>query len=76
MEHFFHLAPKCRCSTYKEVPQVGAYCDTWVKNVAPFCYLEGGMSASKCPGALKSKQGDFYYTKHESLCPKGKHIFS
>ena len=47
-----------------------AYCYNWNPIYDPgiYCYLEGGLAAVNCPGARKSKNGEFYWTEHPSVC--------
>ena len=48
---------------------VGAYCSKWeTKDKSNWCYLEGGMDAASCPGAVKSSLGNFYWSSHKSVC--------
>ena len=46
----------------------GDYCYNWVPHLPPYCYLRGGMSASSCPGAKRSSQGEFYFTEDDTIC--------
>ena len=47
------------------------YCYPWNYDNKPgsvYCYLRGGLAASKCRGASKSSVGDFYWTTDSTLC--------
>ena len=49
--------------------KVRAYCEYWDSNgVGPWCYLNGGSSGKNCPGAIKSGNGNFYWTKDADIC--------
>ena len=49
--------------------KVEAYCNEWNTDNYPgifFCFLRGGLTASKCPGARK--MGSIYWTKDPTVC--------
>ena len=58
-----------------DVP-VEAYCKDWsALEEDPglvFCYLHGGLSASRCPGAQRSEHGEFYWTNDPAICNAAK----
>ena len=68
----------CTCTSEYNVRRDGkivqGYCEQWNSEDpgSVFCYLAGGLSSSNCPGALKSKAGDFYWTKDQTVCSKAK----
>ena len=61
----------CQCTAEYNMSISGvfveAYCGIWDRD-GSWCYLGGGSEGKECPGALKSKNGDFYWTKDEDIC--------
>ena len=70
----------CRCTAKYNIyvtrngtrTLVKGYCNNWSRALSPYCYLHGGTEASKCPGARKSKKGDFYFTRDPTVCMEPK----
>ena len=60
----------CTCEYRPEVDWVGPYCSKWIAEDPPFCYLSGGEGGKFCPGAVKSKSGNFYWTDDVKVCEK------
>ena len=68
----------CQCSAEYNITlprngtqvKVEAYCNQWNSDANQdfYCYLGGGLTANKCPGAKKSGKGDFYWTKDPAVC--------
>ena len=48
--------------------KIPAQCGRWSNDNFDWCYLGGEMNAKSCPGAIKSRTGDFYWTKDPSMC--------
>ena len=44
-----------------------AECKRWDSD-GHWCYLEGGLRADICPGAIRSKAGNYYWTKDAQIC--------
>ena len=71
---FCFPAEECACTADYGIvidgKLVHAYCKAWDPSYPKYriCYLSGGLSASICPGALRSSRGDFYYTNDENVC--------
>ena len=74
-DFFLYLVENCKCTSHYNLSvtinasntRVEAHCNKWGSSFA-FCYLHGGLEASKCPGAFKSSRGDFYLTKDPNVC--------
>lgn len=63
---------KCQCTAEYNVVvygrRVGAYCADWIHDGGKYCYLAGGFQARSCPGARKSRRGNFFHSEHPSIC--------
>ena len=70
---------ECKCTTGaqygmartdsgNELGDIPAQCGRWSNSNFDWCYLGGNMNARSCPGAVKSGSGDFYWTRHPSVC--------
>ena len=72
------IEKECKCvstnikSTNPELNNilVDAYCAPWYResNNFDWCFLEGGLNASSCQGAVKSTSHELYWSKHSSIC--------
>ena len=69
-----HSEFECKC-TSKTIEVNGsiltyeAFCKDWSGSSGfDWCYLSGGLDAASCPGAVKSGQGDFYWSDHPDVC--------
>ena len=69
-DHLLSAEMECKCSgEYKRNGRdIPAYCGRWSSSDYDWCFLEGGLNAKPCPGATKSGNGAFYWTKHSSVC--------
>ena len=51
-----------------EVP-IGNYCKDWMKTGSDsWCFLDNGLKAENCSGAIKSIWGEYYYSSHKDIC--------
>ena len=68
----FYILAECVCTAEYGITVrgvlVGAYCDNWDDD-GQWCYLQGGLKASKCPGALLSSVNDgAYWSNDPATC--------
>ena len=69
-----YLGNACFCTSEYDVDLgngiAQAYCKGWHPGYPGdvYCYLSGGLSSSSCPGAAKSAEGDFYWTRDQTIC--------
>ena len=63
----------CECVggyTINEGP-VDDYCKDWYGiSGYEWCFLSGKFGAVGCPGATKSTDGDYYWTKSSDICAR------
>ena len=58
----------CTATNYE-----GPWCAYWLEaEDRYYCTLNGGMAAKDCPGAIKYKSHDEYWTSDAGVCNKSK----
>ena len=74
-----YLERPCFCTEEYNVTLDGpveAHCKEWNalggNRGLAFCYLHGGLSAYRCPGAQRSEHGEFYWTNDSTTCNAAK----
>ena len=68
------LSLDCQCTDEYQLngADVGAFCKDWSGVGFSWCYLKGASNAAECPDAIKSRHGDYYWSKHPTVCkPRG-----
>ena len=63
-----YVKDNCNCEYYEKTNLAGPYCSDWVKDDPPFCFLSGRHFGRFCPGAVKWRGTDFYWTEDEMVC--------
>ena len=48
--------------------EIQAYCDRWTGEDFEWCYISGHSNAASCSGAVKSRAGEYYWSKDAGIC--------
>ena len=59
----------CKCGYYEKYDLVKPYCDNWIPNYPPFCFLAEYPETLFCPGAVK-EEDNVYSTTDKGICNK------
>ena len=65
----YFLENGCKCWTSsKHSKYSDAVCGKYSNSDFLWCYLEAGLKAEACPGAVRSTQSELYWSKSEIIC--------